>query len=196
MSEEQSDAQQEAPQQPAGKTVDYDKFSRVVQAKRNLEAQVAELREQNQALEEKASSIDLLAQQLQDAQGRVAQAEQRFTDYQAISGAVGTTDAEVIEAFEWQYSRLDADRPALGEWITGMRSDPSKAPAVLRPWLATEEQKAEKPARRASPSASHKQPAAGQSEFSEAEFRTARAELLNGRPEKWLQMRKALGMDS
>lgn len=196
MSEEQSDAQQEAPQQPAGKTVDYDKFSRVVQAKRNLEAQVAELREQNQALEEKASSIDLLAQQLQDAQGRVAQAEQRFTDYQAISGAVGTTDAEVIEAFEWQYSRLDADRPALGEWITGMRSDPSKAPAVLRPWLATEEPKAEKPARRASPSASHKQPAAGQSEFSEAEFRTARAELLNGRPEKWLQMRKALGMDS
>ena len=183
--------------QETARTVEYEKFSRVVAAKRGLEQQVAELREANQALEERASVVDALAQQLEQMQKKATDAEQKFTRYQAISSAVGSADADVVEAFEWQYGRLQGeDKPELSAWVASLKEAPDTAPAVLRPWLKpAEPAKPEPTTRRASPSAGHEQPHGAKSAYSHAEMQAAKAELLEGRPEKWLAMRKAMGIE-
>lgn len=197
MNDEQDVTPEPTQQRQETRTVEYDKFSRVVAAKRGLEQQVAELREANQALEERASVVDALAGQLEQMQSKAAEAEQRFARYQTISSAVGSTDADVVEAFEWQYSRLTGDdKPELSAWVGSLKENPDAAPAVLRPWLKpAEPAKAEPAARRASPSAGHEQPHGAKSAYSDAEMRAAKAELIAGRPEKWLAMRKAMGIE-
>lgn len=181
MSDEQEP--QEAPRSAAPETVEREKFARVVAAKRGLEQQLAELREQNQALEERVSSVDALTAQIEELQGKLAGAEQRFSRYQTISSAVGTTDTDVIELFEWQHSRLGDDRPPLTDWLGELKKSPDAAPSVLRGFLAAP--KAEEPApaprangRRPSPSAGHVQPPGAPSAFSRDEMAALRAEAL------------------
>lgn len=195
--DEHDTAPESTPPAPAARTVEYDKFSRVVAAKQGLERQVEELRAANQALEERVSGVDALASQLSQAQQRALEAEQRFTRYQTISSVVGSTESDVVEAFEWQYSRLGDDKPALSEWVSALKSDPSTAPAVLRPWLAAPEPPApEPPTRRPSPSAGHEQPHGAPSKYSPAEIKAAREDgLLRGDWTKWLAMRKDMGIE-
>lgn len=195
MENEEQGAQQ-APEGPA--MIERSKFDRVVEAKKGLERQLAEAREANQSLEERVSSVDSLAKRLEAAEQAAQAAESRFSRYQTISSAVGSTDSDVIDAFEWQYGRLQGDdRPDLGEWIKGLRAQPEAAPAVLRHWLGGQEKPTQEPkaAPRPSPSAGHRQPPGGESAYSSAELRGIRQEaMITGDWSKWAQVRKAMGL--
>lgn len=125
-----------APIEPQ-KTVAYDNFQAVVQAKQGLETQVATLRSQLQTLTEKAATVDTLAAQVGEWKGKAEQASTRFATFTEFSGALGTTDTDIIDSFDSKYRAMpEADRPARADWVKALKAAPDGAPAILRPWLA------------------------------------------------------------
>lgn len=119
------------------KAIPYDRFRKVVEEKNTLTSRISELEGQLQALSEKAATVDTLAGRVRSLESDLQSANSRYETFSAISGA-GITDPEIVAAVEWSYGRLPAEnRPALGDWLTGIKADPSKAPAVLRPHLGT-----------------------------------------------------------
>lgn len=121
------------------KTVPYDRFQKVVTQKNELATQMETLRGEVQSLTEKAATADTLSAKLREAEAARVTAETRFQSFKDISSALGTTDGDAIEAAEWQWSKLPAkDRPKVGDWLTTLKAEPDKAPAVLRPWLKPE----------------------------------------------------------
>jgi hypothetical protein len=95
-----------ATQQP----VSYDRFSAVNEARREAEAQIAELRSQ--------------LEQVVPVLGQVEQ----------LSHGIG--DAELRDLVRWCYDRLPAEgRPAFGDAVAAWRGDPEAAPVALRPHL-------------------------------------------------------------
>ena len=156
------------------KTVDYDKFSRVVEAKRGLERQVEELRAESATLAERAATADTLAQQVESWKAKAQEESTKFGRFQDIATRIGTTDSDAIEAVEWQYGRLGGeDRPALGDWLDAMTEKPDDAPAILRPFLV---QRAEKVAPKTK-AATAAPPAAG-SQYSQDEIKAITAEAV------------------
>jgi hypothetical protein len=121
----------------ASKTVAQDVFNRVVEAKTGLEAQVRTLQAENQKLVEKAATVDNLTSQVTDWKGKFEQASTRFATFTELSGALGTTDTDVIDQFDVKYRALpEAARPERKAWVESLKAKPDEAPAVLRPWLA------------------------------------------------------------
>lgn len=125
------------PNADAPKTVAADVFNRVVEAKTGLEAQVRTLQAENQKLVEKAATVDNLTSQVNEWKGKAEQAAGRFTVFTELSGALGTTETDVIDQFDTKYRALpEAGRPERKAWVDGLKAKPDEAPAVLRPWLA------------------------------------------------------------
>jgi hypothetical protein len=125
------------PNADAPKSVAADVFNRVVEAKTGLEAQVRTLQSQVQTLTEKAATVDNLAGQVTDWKGKFEQASTRFATFTELSGALGTTDTDVIDQFDSKYRALpEAARPERKAWVESLKAKPDEAPAVLRPWLA------------------------------------------------------------
>ncbi len=121
-------------------TVPYARFQEVVTARNDLQGRVTSLEGEVQTLTEKAATVDTLAGQVETFRGKAAAAEQRFERYQTISGELGTTDPDAIEAVEWQHGRLPEEgRPELKTWLADLKAKPEEAPTVLRPWLKSEE---------------------------------------------------------
>lgn len=117
------------------KTVPYDRFQTVVNEKNTLSAKIAELERQNQDLLERSATVDTLSKQLRETESKVQEAESRYSTYQAIAGA-GITDPELVELTQWSYAKLpEKDRPTLSDWLAGLKADPTKAPAALKPHL-------------------------------------------------------------
>lgn len=126
------------PATPAEQTVPYARFQQVVAGKADLAGQLKSANAQIQTLTEKAATADTVAAQAADWKAKAELAEGKFGRYQAISGALGTTDAEAIEAAEWAHGRLPAEgRPDLAPWLESIKSEPDTAPKVLAPWLTT-----------------------------------------------------------
>lgn len=199
MADEANDTQ--APESGADKTIPYTRFKAVVDSKNDLAAKVTDLEGQLQTLSEKAATVDTLATQVQEWKGKAEQAETRFSTFQTISGALGTTDAEGVEAAEWAYGRLpQEDRPELGDWLTGLKDDPTKAPKVLHPWLAQESSgnegsgDTEAPKSKPKGTGSSAQPPGAPSQVSADEFRRAREHgVKTGDWSKYKQLRKVAG---
>lgn len=119
------------------KTVAKENFDRVVEAKTNLERELTALKAEKQTLLEKASTVDTLAAEVATWKGKTAEAETRFTTHTEFSGALGTTDADVIGLFDQKYRALpEANRPARAAWVATLKEKPAEAPALLAPWLA------------------------------------------------------------
>lgn len=117
------------------RSIPYDRFQQVVASKNAMAEKIGQLEQQLQSLTEKAATVDTLGEQLRKAQAQAQQAEQRFSTFRDIAGA-GITDPDVVELVEWSYGRLpETDRPALGEWLTAIKTDPTTAPTALRPHL-------------------------------------------------------------
>lgn len=134
------------PDNGSTRTIDPSTYDRIVSAKQGLEGKVGQLEERLAAAEERASTADTLAKQLEEANAKAARVEQQFGTYKSVSGALGTHDSDAIDAAVWQYNRLPEEgRPELGDWLGGMREDPSKAPAILRPFFGTSEDPAKQP---------------------------------------------------
>lgn len=78
----------------------------------------------------------LAAREAVEARARATSHATALERFRAAVG-VGLTDPEVVDAAVWAYERQPAEgRPAFGEALSAWRADPSKAPAVLRPWFA------------------------------------------------------------
>lgn len=181
------------------KTVAYSNFQAVVEAKTGLETQVRELQATVQKLTEKAATTDTLAAQLEEWKGKASAAEQRFGVFTEISGALGTTDAEVIGLFAARYDALPkTDRPERTAWVTALKASPDDAPALLRPWLA--------PAQAAAPAASAARPQprapgtgggppAAPANVTETQIRAAREKgASTGDWSEWRELSKAMGI--
>ena len=91
-----------------------------------------------------------MATKLEQATARAAKLEEKLAGVQAEWGAKasawdtertlmghGLTDPEAQDFARFAYGRIpEADRPTLGDWLTGVKADPTTAPAALAPYLA------------------------------------------------------------
>lgn len=183
------------------KTVDYNNFRSVVDAKQGLERANAELKRQNQELVERAAGVDTLAAKLREVEARAQEAEGRFEAYTAFSGALGTTDPDVIALFDQRYRGLpEAERPSRASFVQTLRAEPDKAPAVLRPWLGSGEPPAPSPSSAPRPPQPRAPglpptPPAAPSKYTPEELRQIRDQALRtGDRTKWDEVTKAMGL--
>lgn len=91
-------------------------------------------------LKSSGANAEQLSAQILELQGQITKHEGKFSRYRSIS-STGITDPELISAIEWTYDRKMSDvqgeqKPSIGEWLSTQISDPSKAPALLRPHLS------------------------------------------------------------
>lgn len=95
-------------------------------------ARISEMEAELAKLAPKAQQADTLTSQIADLQSQLDSERTGRQQDQAIYGA-GFTDPDLVR---FEYGRLPEDgRPAMGEWLEGLRSAPDKAPATLQPFL-------------------------------------------------------------
>lgn len=110
--------------------VPYERFSEVTQARREAEAQIAELRGQLEQVVPIFDKVEALSAAL----------ENERTERQTVEVLAhhGIGNAEVRELVRWCYNRLPAEeRPTFSDAVATWRSDPEAAPVALRPHLHT-----------------------------------------------------------
>lgn len=96
-----------------------------------LEAQVAEL-------SRKAATVDTLAAQVAELQAQHTGAVSAWESERAVY-RVGITDPEAVEIAKMLHGKLpEENRPPLADWLSAAKSDPSKAPKALQPYLAAQ----------------------------------------------------------
>lgn len=97
-----------------------DKAEAKAEAKR-----IAELEAQLEGLRASASKAERLAKQLEELQ------------VERAAWQAGVTDPEGIEVARLFWGKLpEKDRPALGDWLSGLKADPSTAPKALAAYLS------------------------------------------------------------
>lgn len=97
-----------------------DKAEAKAEAKR-----IAELEAQLEGLKASASKAERLAKQLEELQ------------VERAAWQAGVTDPEGIEVARLFWGKLpEKDRPALGDWLSGLKADPSTAPKALAAYLS------------------------------------------------------------
>lgn len=182
------------------RTVAYENFRAVVEAKTGLEGQVKTLQAELQALREKAATVDTLGAQLNEWKAKATDAEGRFTAYTEFSGALGTTDPDVIGVFDQRYRALpEKDRPTRADWVGVLKGQPDQAPTLLRPWLsggvqAPSQEKPSKPPQPRNPGGGTTPPSAPAA-LSQEQIRAVREECARtGDWTKWRELSKATGM--
>ena len=108
--------------------VSYDRFSAVNEARREAEAQIAELRSQLEQVVPVLGQVEQLSQALQ--------AERTERQTVEVLAQHGIGDAELRDLVRWCYDRLPAEgRPPFGDAVAAWRGDPEAAPVALRPHL-------------------------------------------------------------
>ena len=109
-------------------SVSYDRFSAVNDARREAEAQIAELRAQLEQVVPIFDKVEQLSQALQ--------AERTERQTVEVLAHHGIGDADLRELVRWCYDRLPDDgRPTFGDAVASWRNDPEAAPLALRPHL-------------------------------------------------------------
>jgi len=181
-----------APASPGVEPVPYERFVDLVRVKGELVAERDQLRAEVQTLTEQAALVPVWQQKHADA-------EAKFGRFQTIAESLGTTDADAIEATEWQYGRLpnseEAPRPEMAEWLSGIKADPTTAPAVLRPWLITSAATDGSPAPpvRRHPAAPKPTDAGGTSNVSDSQIRSVREKAVRtGDWSEWRELSKGM----
>lgn len=97
-----------------------DKAEAKAEAKR-----IAELEAQLEGLRASASKAERLAKQLEELQ------------VERAAWQAGVTDPEGIEVARLFWGKLpEKDRPGLGDWLSGLKADPSTAPRALAAYLS------------------------------------------------------------
>jgi hypothetical protein len=100
----------------------------VNEARREAEAQIAELRSQLEQVVPVLGQVEQLSQALQ--------AERTERQTVEVLAQHGIGDAELRDLVRWCYDRLPAEgRPAFGDAVAAWRGDPETAPVALRPHL-------------------------------------------------------------
>jgi len=113
------------------------RIAKVSERARTAETKLADLKDSGSKLEAMAGQVEQLRTELSESRSR-------YDRHSTISSA-GFTDPDLRDAIEWAYSRESSkipkkDRPSLGDWISEMKTDPSKAPLSIRPHLMPQKQ--------------------------------------------------------
>jgi len=116
------------------------RLAKVSERARTAETQLEELEGQLGEAQGKVGVSDTLAARVAELEESLSSAHGKYDRHTAISGQ-GFTDPDVRDLIEWAYDRASAgaengDHPDLEPWLSGLREDPSSAPAALRPHLA------------------------------------------------------------
>ena len=185
----------QTPQAPVEKTVAWDNFQAVVQAKTGLETQVATLRSEVQKLTEKAATVDTLSSQVNEWKGKAEEAHGRFATFTELSGALGTTDTDIIDSFDSKYRAIpEKDRPDRKAWVEALKAKPDDAPAILRPWLAPAAAPVAPPKPSPKLPGTQATPPGAPSALSADEVKRVREDAIKtGDWSKWKEMRKSFG---
>lgn len=178
-----------------GQWVPYSRLEKVIGQRKELEAQLSDL-------QGKLKPVDELQNQLTEAQSRLATLESELgqaQDFRALASK-GFTDDSIAGAFRSAWSGLPkTDRPGLGDWVDQLKEDPSKAPALLRPHLATETSSQKSAPEKSTPkgTGSGSQPPGAPASYTPEELRRIRdAAVASGDWSKWIAATKAMGYSS
>lgn len=116
--------------------VPLDRFQSAI-AEKNAAAELASKAEKERAEAlAKAGDVDVLSKALEEMKSTLAQKEATFSRETAFLES-GITDPSVRELFNLHYARsaTGPDAPDPRAWVSSLRDDPSKAPAVLSAFL-------------------------------------------------------------
>lgn len=183
-----------APEAPA-KTVAYDNFRAVVEAKNNLEAQVAQLKGDLQKAVERGATVDALTGQINEWRSKAEAASARFSTFTELSSVLGTTDTDIIDTFDAKYNALPkTDRPSRADWIGSLKAKPEEAPALLRPWLGAPAQQQQKPPAPRVPGTPATPPGAPSSVSAEEVARVREEAVRTGDWSKWRELSVSMGI--
>lgn len=109
---------------------------------RDLTARASDLQAQLDEATHQLQGFGALEQRATAAEARASTLETQFSTFKTVTGA-GITDPDLVELVQWQHNRLPEEgRPGLGDWLAGIKADPSTAPVALRPHLMSAAQPA------------------------------------------------------
>tara|TARA_Y100000592_G_scaffold100740_1_gene182459 strand:- start:25723 stop:26364 length:642 start_codon:yes stop_codon:yes gene_type:complete len=107
-----------------------DKISKYAKRAREAETKVEEMNERLVEAGEKMKTVDNLTEQIYGLKEELSNANSKYERHAAIA-SLGIQDPDVRDALEWQYQRSNTDE-SFGEWMNGLKENPSKAPSFLR----------------------------------------------------------------
>ena len=90
-----------------------------------------------ESAEKRATTADLLGQQIAQLQTELDQQKTRYTRHQAISSH-GFSDPDIVDMIEWSYDRAvkgQENPQSMVDWLASQVSEPEKAVAALRPHI-------------------------------------------------------------
>ena len=105
------------------------------------ESRISEFESQLDEAKAKSGLVDNLTSQMETLKGELLQANSRYERHSTISSH-GISDPSIRDAVEWAYDKQMSDLPkkdrvGLGDWLSGINSNPETAPAFLRPFFWT-----------------------------------------------------------
>lgn len=103
------------------------------------EDRAKELQGQLDAMQGKLTTLDTLAQQVEDYKSQLSEANTRYNRHTSMAD-FGFTDPEIRDAVEWSYNkamgrRSEKEQISFSDWLTEIKEDPTKAPAILQPHM-------------------------------------------------------------
>ena len=103
------------------------------------EDRAKELQGQLDAMQGKLTTLDTLAQQVEDYKTQLSEANTRYTRHTSMAD-FGFTDPDIRDAVEWSYSKAmkgkaKKDQLSFADWLAEIKEDPTKAPAILQPHM-------------------------------------------------------------
>ena len=140
MAEEETNGQ-------ASNAVPYERFTTVNEQRKEAQAKIVDLTAQLAAVEKQANAADALFNQLEATNATLETERAAWGQERSLMGA-GLLDQEARDLAIWSYNRQPEEgRPALGEWLDGMKAEGAEVPPYLAPYFkqATPEQAAPAP---------------------------------------------------
>lgn len=103
------------------------------------EDRAKELQGQLDAMQGKLTTLDTLAQQVEDYKSQLSEANTRYTRHTSMAD-YGFTDPNIRDAVEWSYNKAmhslaKKDQLSFKDWLQEISQDPTKAPAILLPHI-------------------------------------------------------------
>tara|TARA_Y100000593_G_scaffold92881_1_gene185911 strand:+ start:925 stop:1560 length:636 start_codon:yes stop_codon:yes gene_type:complete len=103
------------------------------------EDRAKDLQGQLDAMQGKLTTLDTLAQQVEDYKSQLSEANTRYTRHTSMAD-FGFTDPEIRDAVEWSFSKAMKGKPkkdqlSFADWLAEIKEDPTKAPAILQPHM-------------------------------------------------------------
>lgn len=126
-----------------------ERISKVATRAQGYETQIAELKEQLETASKSQGTIDILTNQVNELQGQLTGANQKYTRFQAASKH-GFNSEDMLEALEYSYEKAMKKLPKkshvpLSEWLDNCVQNPEQAPILIRPHLQSSQVPGQQP---------------------------------------------------